>query len=130
VISPGPGRPEKSENFGVCRQTIENNVDVPLLAVCLGDQGIGYLHAAKVIYAPEVRHGKLSNIYHNKSKLFQGIPSPFSVVRYHSLLVADELPECLEKITWTEDGLVMGLRHRYLPFWGVQFHSESIGTEY
>ncbi len=129
VISPGPGRPEKSEDFGICREVIQK-VNVPLLGVCLGHQGLAHVYGGTVIHAPEVRHGRLSNIYHNNSELFQGIPDGFSVVRYHSLIVAEDLPRCLEKVAWTQEGLIMALRHRYLPFWGVQFHPESICTEY
>jgi para-aminobenzoate synthetase len=129
VISPGPGRPEKSKDFGICRQMIQN-AQVPLLGVCLGHQGLGYGYGGKVIHAPEVRHGRLSEVYHTANDLFAGIPSPFSVVRYHSLLVADDLPDCLEKTAWTDDNLIMGMRHRSLPMWGVQFHPESICTEY
>lgn len=129
VISPGPGTPEKPQDFGICQQVLEHT-NVPLLGVCLGHQGLGYFYGGKVIHAPEVRHGRLSQIYHNNSSLFKDIPSPFVVVRYHSLLVADQLPDCLAKIAWSEDGLIMGLRHLDKPLWGVQFHPESICTEY
>jgi para-aminobenzoate synthetase len=129
VISPGPGRPEQSKDFGVCRQALLS-ATVPVLGVCLGHQGLAHCYGATITYAPEMMHGRLSAVYHNDSALFKHIPQPFNVVRYHSLLVAAQLPDCLETIAWTEDGHVMALCHRDLPRWGVQFHPESICTEY
>ncbi|ARV58884.1 aminodeoxychorismate synthase, component I [Nostocales cyanobacterium HT-58-2] len=129
IISPGPGCPTKEQDFGICRQLILE-ANVPLLGVCLGHQGLGYLHGGTIRQAPEVMHGRLSKIYHDASELFRSIPSPFFGVRYHSLIVEEPLPPILERIAWTADGLLMGLRHREKPFWGLQFHPESISTEY
>jgi para-aminobenzoate synthetase len=128
VLSPGPGRPSRQADFGICRELI-TNADLPVLGICLGHQGLCEVLGGTVGKAPEVRHGRLSPIWHNGTELLAGIPSPFQATRYHSLVVTD-LPEELELTAWTTDGVVMGVRHRSRPMWGVQFHPESICTEY
>jgi anthranilate synthase/aminodeoxychorismate synthase-like glutamine amidotransferase len=127
LISPGPGRPEDA---GMSTSIIRWAAGrIPVLGVCLGHQCIGAAWGGNVIRAPEVMHGKTSRIHHEEAGVFAGLPSPFEATRYHSLLVErSSLPEEFEVTASTEDGLVMGLRHRDLDVEGVQFHPESILT--
>jgi para-aminobenzoate synthetase len=129
VLSPGPGRPERERDFGVCAAAIAE-AGVPLLGVCLGHQGIGWLHGARVTHAPAPMHGRLSAVLHDDSPLFAGIPREFQAVRYHSLCVEQPLPDALKPIAWTSDGVLMALAHRTRPMWGVQFHPESVCAEH
>jgi anthranilate synthase/aminodeoxychorismate synthase-like glutamine amidotransferase len=127
VISPGPGRPADA---GISIPLIrELGGTIPILGVCLGHQAIGEAFGGTVSRAGVPVHGKTSQVHHDGRTIFAGIESPFTATRYHSLLVEREnLPECLEISAWTEDGLIMGLRHREWPIEGVQFHPESILT--
>ncbi|MGH3435184.1 MAG: aminodeoxychorismate synthase component I [Sciscionella sp.] len=127
VISPGPGRPDRPGDFGISAVAIRDS-GLPVLGVCLGHQGICQLFGGTVAHAPEPMHGRISRVRHAGAGIFAGLPSPFDAVRYHSLAVT-ELPAQLEAIAWAED-VIMGARHRELPLWGVQFHPESIGSQY
>ena len=130
LISPGPGRPEDA---GVSNDAIRafGERGTPVLGVCLGHQCIGQVFGGRVERAPRVMHGKTSEITHDGRGVFAGIASPFTATRYHSLVVArDSVPDVLEVTAESEDGLVMGLRHRELPIEGVQFHPESILSEH
>ncbi|MBI3455763.1 MAG: aminodeoxychorismate/anthranilate synthase component II [Candidatus Rokubacteria bacterium] len=128
VISPGPGAPAQA---GISNALIRAFTGrCPILGVCLGHQCIGEVFGGVVARAPEPVHGKTSRIHHDGRGVFAGLPNPFEATRYHSLVVRREgLPGCLEVSAWTEDGLIMGLRHRTAPVEGVQFHPESILTE-
>ena len=127
VLSPGPGRPEEA---GVCLELLQTRRAVPILGVCLGHQAMGVAFGATVERAPRLMHGKTSAVRHGGQGVFAGLDDPFEATRYHSLAVReDTLGEDLEPIAWTtDDGTLMGLRHRELPYWGVQFHPESVLT--
>jgi anthranilate synthase/aminodeoxychorismate synthase-like glutamine amidotransferase len=128
VLSPGPCTPNEA---GICLDLIAAAAArrLPVLGVCLGHQAIGQAFGAKVVRAPAPVHGKVWSVTHDGTDIFAGLPSPFRATRYHSLVVED-LPEALIPTARTEDGLVMGMAHRELPLWGVQFHPESIASEH
>jgi len=127
VISPGPGTPDQA---GICTDLIRSlGPALPIMGVCLGHQCIGQAYGAKVTRAARIMHGKVSPVFHQGRSLFRGLPSPLEATRYHSLIVERQtLPGALELTAWTEDGVIMGLRHVEHPVTGVQFHPESILT--
>lgn len=127
VLSPGPGRPEDA---GILTDLIPAvGGRIPILGVCLGHQAIGQVFGGKIIHAKEVRHGKTSDIFHDGKGVFEGLASPLSAVRYHSLAIDPKtLPDCLAVTARTEDGEIMGVRHTALPIEGIQYHPESVMT--
>ncbi|OYV07321.1 MAG: anthranilate/aminodeoxychorismate synthase component II [Verrucomicrobiales bacterium VVV1] len=127
-ISPGPCTPNEA---GISCDLIQAmGSTTPILGVCLGHQAIGQVYGGDVIRAPRLMHGKTSPIFHNSESVFAGLANPFEATRYHSLIVKREtLPDCLAITAWTEEGEIMGLRHKEFPVHGVQFHPESILTQ-
>lgn len=128
ILSPGPGRPEEA---GICVELIkELNGKIPLLGICLGHQAIGYAYGGKIVKADKILHGKTSMVIHNGHGVFYGIKNPICATRYHSLVIdKSTLPQELEITAYTSDGTIMGVRHKNLPVYGLQFHPESILTE-
>jgi anthranilate synthase component 2 len=129
LLSPGPCTPNEA---GICLSILDTApLDMPIFGVCLGHQAMGQAFGGEVIRAKALMHGKTSLIHHEGQGVFARIPSPFTATRYHSLAVRrEDLPEVLEAVAWTEDGEIMGIRHRTRPIHGVQFHPESIATEH
>ena len=128
MISPGPCTPNEA---GISLAAIAHFAGkLPILGVCLGHQSIGQAFGGRVVHAKQLMHGKVSPVYHGNQGVFAGLPSPIACTRYHSLAIErDTLPDCLDITAWTEDGEIMGVRHKSLPIEGVQFHPESILTE-
>jgi len=129
IISPGPGRPEDA---GISVEIIKNlKGQIPILGICLGHQAIGYAFGASVINADDIFHGKVSNIFHDNDNIFRKIPSPFTATRYHSLIIKEaSLSNDFNIIARTSNNLVMGIKHVKYPLYGLQFHPESILTDY
>ena len=129
VVSPGPCTPDEA---GISVESIRTMAgQIPILGVCLGHQAIGRAFGGRVLRAQTVMHGKTSIIHHDQRGVFQGLPSQFQVMRYHSLAIERAtLPDCLEISAWTDDGEIMGVRHREFPIEGVQFHPESLASEH
>jgi para-aminobenzoate synthetase len=129
VVSPGPGRPQHARDIGLVGDLLRRTT-LPVLGVCFGHQTIAHLAGASVVAAPEPRHGHLAKVSHDGDPLFAGVPREFVAVRYHSLCVEEPLPEELVATAWADDGVLMALRHRDRPQWGVQFHPESVASQY
>jgi anthranilate synthase component II len=129
VISPGPCSPKEA---GISVEAIKEFAGkLPILGVCLGHQSIGYAFGGEIVHAKQLMHGKLSPVHHADVGIFSGLPNPFTATRYHSLAIRREtLPACLDVTAWTDDGEIMGVRHKTLAVQGVQFHPESIMTEH
>jgi len=128
LVSPGPRTPYEA---GISMPLIRHfSGQIPILGVCLGHQSISAVFGGEVIRAPRLMHGKTSLIEHNGNDMFAGLPTPFTATRYHSLIVPEPLPACLQRTAWTAEGELMGLRHREHPTFGLQFHPESILTEH
>jgi len=128
IISPGPGVPKEAGITPAVIKKVQNKI--PVLGVCLGHQAIGECYGGKVVRAPQLMHGKTSQIYHDNKTIFNGVPNPFTATRYHSLIVQrNSVPDCLEISAETKDGIIMALRHKEYPMEGVQFHPESILTK-
>jgi len=129
MVSPGPCTPNEA---GISLQVIDEFAGkLPLMGVCLGHQTIGQAFGGNIVHAKSIMHGKTSMVTHTDTGVFKGLPSPFQVTRYHSLVIEkDSLPDCLEVTAWTDDGEIMGVRHKELLVEGVQFHPESILTEH
>ena len=128
-ISPGPKTPYEA---GISMEVLRHFAGKkPMLGVCLGHQSIGAVFGGKIFHAKQVMHGKVSPVFHHAKGIFRGLPNPFIVTRYHSLAIdRDTLPDCLEVTAWTEDGEIMGIRHKTFDIEGVQYHPESILSEY
>ncbi|MDI3528320.1 MAG: anthranilate synthase component [Thermoanaerobacter sp.] len=128
ILSPGPGRPE---NAGICVDVIKSLGDkIPILGICLGHQAIGYAYGAKIVKANKIMHGKTSLVFHKGEEIFKDIKNPIVAMRYHSLVIDRQtLPRNLEITAYTEEGVIMGVRHNKYPVYGLQFHPESILTE-
>lgn len=129
ILSPGPCTPNEA---GICMEVVERmGADVPILGVCLGHQAIGQVYGGKVVRAPYLMHGKVSEIIHHEKELFKDLSSPFKATRYHSLIIEKStLPDCLGITAKTDDDIIMGLSHNEYPVHGVQFHPESIASEH
>ena len=129
ILSPGPCDPDRA---GICLDLIKASPeDVPIFGVCLGHQCIGQAFGGEIVRAEKIMHGKLSHIQHEGDGVFDGLPDPLTVTRYHSLIIApDSMPDCLDIAAQTDDGIIMAVKHRSRPVYGVQFHPESIATAY